>query len=84
MTAGVRRTVGLALGAILLTAPASTQERHDAAIQLGPRPFFLVDRMADGELKDRLSPPAGDVEPKLFSIGHRGAPLQFPEHTRKS
>ena len=54
MTAGVRHTVGLALGAVLLTAPASTQERPDAGIQLGPRPFFLVNDMHEGPLKDKL------------------------------
>ena len=79
------RTVGLALGAVLLTSPASTQERHDAAIQLGPRPFFLVNDMRDGPLKDQLRACAnGPFRRADFSIGHRGAALQFPEHTRES
>ena len=85
MTACVCRTAGLALGAVLLTSPASTQERHDAAIQLGPRPFFLVNDMRDGPLKDRLRACAnGPFRRSDFSIGHRGAALQFPEHTRES
>src|SRR5687768_6556101 len=85
MTAGVRRTVGLALGAVLLVVPASTQERHDASIQLGPRPFFLVNDMHEGPLKDRLRACAnGPLRRSDFSIGHRGAALQFPEHTRES
>ncbi|HEX5632857.1 MAG TPA: glycerophosphodiester phosphodiesterase family protein [Gemmatimonadales bacterium] len=63
--------------------------RHDArlAVQLGPRPFFLVDDMADGPLKRTLQSCAARTRvyrPSDFSIGHRGAPLQFPEHTRES
>jgi len=53
--------------------------------QLGPRPFFLVDRLEDGDLKDTLAKCAhGPFVRKDFSIGHRGAPLQFPEHTKES
>ena len=58
-----------------------------ASVQLGPRPFFLVNEMADGPLKQRLQHCAATREsyrPTLFSIGHRGAPLQFPEHTKES
>lgn len=51
-------------------------------VQLGPRPYYLIDRMADGELKDKLASCAkGPFQKTLFSIGHRGAPMQFPEHT---
>lgn len=57
----------------------------DTSIQLGPRPFFLVDQMRDGDLKDRLQAcEAGPFRRTDFSIAHRGAPLQFPEHTRES
>ena len=57
------------------------------SVQLGPRPFYLVDKMSDGELKDKLM--RCDVKTKKykhhdFSIGHRGAGLQFPEHTKES
>ena len=56
-----------------------------AEIELGPRPSFLIDKMEEGPLKDRLMAcSAKPVERTLFSIGHRGAPLQFPEHTRES
>lgn len=55
------------------------------SVQLGPRPFFLVDQMADSELKSKLrSCEAGPFVRTDFSIGHRGAPLQFPEHTEES
>ncbi len=54
-------------------------------VQLGPRPFFLVDDMSSGPLKRQLQACAdGPFAPSDFSIGHRGAPLQFPEHTRQS
>ncbi|MGE0801231.1 MAG: glycerophosphodiester phosphodiesterase family protein [Lautropia sp.] len=69
--------------------PASATGRHDGAVpvQLGPRPFFLVEDMADSSLKTVLQQCAARREhyqPSKFSIGHRGAPLQFPEHTRES
>ncbi|MCJ2164434.1 MULTISPECIES: glycerophosphodiester phosphodiesterase family protein [unclassified Pseudodesulfovibrio] len=55
------------------------------AVQLGPRPFYLVDNMDDGPLKDSLKMCAdGPFKKTDFSIGHRGAPMQFPEHTRES
>jgi len=54
-------------------------------IQLGPRPYFLVDDMTPGPLKTRLQSCAeGPFKQSDFSIGHRGAALQFPEHTRES
>ncbi len=57
----------------------------DEAAQLGPRPFYLVDSLKPGPLKDRLA--ACGVNraygPRQFSISHRGAPLMFPEHTRE-
>jgi glycerophosphoryl diester phosphodiesterase len=57
----------------------------DSAIQIGPRPLWLVDAMDEGPLKDRLqSCDLRDFAASDFSIGHRGAPLQFPEHTRES
>lgn len=56
-------------------------------VQLGPRPFYLVEQMADSGLKRRLQDCARNIREYRktgFSIGHRGAPLQFPEHTRES
>mgnify|MGYP000944934362 FL=1 len=51
-------------------------------IQLGPRPFYLVDGMDEGRLKDRLTQcKSGPFYRTDFSIGHRGAALQFPEHS---
>lgn len=54
-------------------------------VQLGPRPYYLVEAMADSPLKRELEACSeGPFEKTDFSIGHRGAPLQFPEHTRES
>ncbi len=54
--------------------------------QLGPRPFFLVNEMSDGALKQRLQActQRERFTARDFSIGHRGAALQFPEHTKES
>ena len=56
------------------------------SVQLGPRPFFLVDDMREGPLKRELQQCAqrATYTPRDFSIGHRGAPMQFPEHTAES
>ena len=54
-------------------------------IQLGPRPYFLVNDMSDGPLKAKLQSCSNRPFQKTsFSIGHRGAPLMFPEHTKES
>jgi glycerophosphoryl diester phosphodiesterase len=59
--------------------------RSESSVQLGPRPFFLVNEMEDGRLKRQLQKcTAGPFRKSDFSIGHRGAALQFPEHTRES
>jgi glycerophosphoryl diester phosphodiesterase len=55
------------------------------SVQLGPRPFYLVSEMDEGELKDALMQcKKGPFFKSDFSIGHRGAPMQFPEHTKES
>src|SRR5512134_3557517 len=63
----------------------SDRRKHDESVQLGPRPFFLVNGMQDSRLKDRLMQcQNGPFYRTDFSIGHRGAGLQFPEHTKES
>jgi glycerophosphoryl diester phosphodiesterase len=60
-------------------------ERADQSIQLGARPFYLVQGMDPGPLKSRLLRcQNGPFRRTDFSIAHRGAPLQFPEHTKES
>ena len=54
-------------------------------VQLGPRPYFLIEDMDDGKLKAALQQCSeGSFYKTDFSIGHRGAALQFPEHTKES
>ena len=56
-----------------------------STIQVGVRPMYLVDQMKDGPLKKQLKACENyPVTKRQFSIGHRGAALQFPEHTRES
>ena len=55
------------------------------SVQLGPRPFFLVEDMDESNLKTQLQKCSeGPFKRTDFSIGHRGAALQFPEHTKES
>jgi glycerophosphoryl diester phosphodiesterase len=54
-------------------------------IELGPRPLFLVDAMTPSPLRDELMACSTLTSSRsTFSIGHRGAPLMFPEHTVES
>ena len=83
--------VGAAFVVLSGTAPLALADRDDDqdkgghAIQLGPRPFYLVDGMDAGPLKDKLaSCKDGPFHRTDFSIGHRGAALQFPEHTKEA
>ncbi|SOD40461.1 glycerophosphodiester phosphodiesterase family protein [Nitrosovibrio sp. Nv4] len=69
--------------------PSRNNRHNDSGsrnnIELGPRPFFLVNDMEPGELKSKLeSCDNGPFNKTYFSIGHRGAALQFPEHTKES
>jgi glycerophosphoryl diester phosphodiesterase len=97
MQQGVRN---LAIAAVFALFPAVTMSAaadrfaHDDAhtgkglhVQLGPRPFYLVDKMEPSRLKRDLQRCA--ERPFFyqtdFSIGHRGGgTLQFPEHTKES
>ncbi len=73
---------------LLITGPASADCGTCYEIEraeLGPRPFYLLDNMDEGRLKEELKKCAdGPFYRTDFSIGHRGACLQFPEHTRES
>ena len=53
--------------------------------QVGVRPYYLINDLEDGELKESLQAcKAGPFYRTDFSIGHRGAAMQFPEHTKES
>jgi glycerophosphoryl diester phosphodiesterase len=66
--------------------PFAAAHAEPPAAQLGPRPFFLVTEMNDSPLKSELQACTGRAAftRRDWSIGHRGAPLQFPEHTKES
>jgi glycerophosphoryl diester phosphodiesterase len=76
------------LSALCCVAPIALASAQTAVLpreaQLGPRPFYLVDKMKYGPLKTRLSACTGPFHKTDFSIAHRGAPLQFPEHSKES
>ncbi|GHA89046.1 glycerophosphodiester phosphodiesterase family protein [Modicisalibacter luteus] len=85
----------LSMLALTPTWAASNEEGAiDAAknVTLGPRPLFLVQDMDEDtqrsrELKTKLLNCAAQQskwQRTDFSIAHRGAPLQFPEHTREA
>lgn len=68
--------------AVALAALAAAPAVAETRITVGPRPLYLVDQLPDGELKETLLACADQpVRRTNFSIGHRGAPMQFPEHT---
>lgn len=57
----------------------------DFLVELGPRPYYLVNDMDEGPLKKKLqSCSEGPFQVSDFVFAHRGAPLQFPEHTFES
>jgi glycerophosphoryl diester phosphodiesterase len=64
---------------------AGTLLQHSPALALHDRPLRLLDDLADGPLKERLDGCRGQpMTATAFSIGHRGAPLGYPEHTEAS
>ncbi|SIS44458.1 glycerophosphodiester phosphodiesterase family protein [Neptunomonas antarctica] len=82
-------TAILSVSTLCQTVTAATDTRvtktHEQNIQLGPRPYFLINEMAESALKDTLQSCAeGPFKRTDFSIGHRGAAMQFPEHTKES
>lgn len=93
MPASLRSSASLAVGllAAIIAVPASAGEHshrwdgedwREDLVQVGPRPFYLVEGMDDSALKRKLkSCEDKPVKRTNFSIAHRGAPLQFPEHT---
>ena len=82
-----RFVLAAASGIAALVAVAPSPVRSDAPVnaQVGPRPFYLIEKMTDSKLKSELQECSeGPFYPTDFSIGHRGAALQFPEHTKES
>ena len=66
--------------------PTSTKAAKPSSVvknvQVGVRPYFLINNMTDSPLKRKLqSCSENELHTTDFSISHRGAALQFPEHT---
>ncbi len=85
------KSIGIFLRALLITVvyvPAPSYAQSSTTpfpIELGPRPFWLAEALPEGELKEALVTCNTDnISRQSFSIGHRGAPLRFPEHTKES
>ena len=77
----------VSLAALALAPGFASAEGHGTAtpVDYGPRPAYLVDKLPEGDLKTKLASCIGQEAKKSdFSIGHRGAPLLFPEHTVQS
>jgi glycerophosphoryl diester phosphodiesterase len=70
--------------ALPVSSAAAQSVPLPAEAQIGPRPFYLVDKMKDGPLKEKLRQCTGPFHKSDFSIGHRGAALMFPEHSREA
>src|SRR3569833_177468 len=96
MPASVRGSATIAIGlfAAIVTAHSNADERNrhwdgnqwrEDNVQVGPRPFYLVEGMDDSALKRKLKSCEDEpVRRTNRSIAHRGAPLQFPEHTKEA
>ncbi|MBQ0716672.1 MAG: glycerophosphodiester phosphodiesterase [Sulfitobacter litoralis] len=81
----MRLTTALTALALAPTALLADAHSTPTPVEYGPRPAYLVDKLPDGDLKDKLASCMGQTPSKTdFSIGHRGAPLMFPEHTVQS
>lgn len=70
---------------VLILAVAYAGVASAAPVEVGVRPQFLISQIRDPELKAKLEACLDKPqERKRFSIAHRGAPLQFAEHTAES
>ena len=78
--------IRFAFAALLTALPASSfADNGGIPLSYGERPFFLIDKLEDGPLKEQLLACSNQTPQRSeFSIGHRGAPLLFPEHTVQS
>lgn len=68
---------------ILLSACSQTSKSTNT--QVGTRPYYLINSMQQSALKTQLQACSeGPFYRTDFSVAHRGAPMQYPEHTKES
>lgn len=87
----MRSFTNLAAAVLLADAVVSVplgpgQHEINYRVDVGPRPFYIINNMTDGALKETLTA-CEDTKLKItdFTIGHRGGgTLQFPEETVQS
>ncbi len=73
------------LSACKPVAIQSTPANQSPRVDVGVRPWYLIEQTPFGTLRTQLQQCLDrPVAPHPMSIAHRGAPLQFPEHTRES
>ena len=81
-----RATLTVLVFAVALTSVSShaTTKQHaqinlnsDSLVQLGPRPYFLVNDMDDGELKNELARLLERLQ-FVISFGIWPSPIKFP------
>jgi glycerophosphoryl diester phosphodiesterase len=81
----IPRVSAFAAALVAVALIPSLAQARPPKVELGVRPYYLIDEMAPGALKSKLEQcEDGPFHKTKFSIGHRGAGLQFPEHTKKS
>ncbi len=80
----VKVVIGLLLGSALISC-SEQSESQVSDIELGERPMMLANLLEDSALRNQLTQcDLAELSPSKLSIGHRGAPFQFAEHTRES
>lgn len=79
----IRLAIFAVFASTIFSAFASAAEPYN--VQVGPRPYYLMEKMQDKALQGQLQQCVNDpIRVTDFSIGHRGAALQYPEHSKES
>lgn len=72
-------------GAMAIRHSTTSTALSQPKVSYGVRPFYLVEDMDAGSLKKQLASCSGQTPKRsTFSVAHRGAALQFPEHSKQS
>ena len=80
-----RAVAGVAVAGLLATLAACHRGDDAPPVDPGPRALALLDQLEPGALRARLDACRdGPFQATTFSIGHRGAPRHYPEHTLES